>query len=95
MADTQFDIDYIARLARIRLSDSEKKVYAAQLTDILEYVEKLKELNTENIPSSTHPTPATNVMRSDVVKASLSTESALENAPEQIDRLFRTPKIIE
>ncbi len=94
MADTDFDIDYIARLARIHLSESERQVYASQLSKILEYVEKLKELDTENIPSTTHPIPTINVMRPDVPATSLST-TALENAPEQVDQLFRTPKIVD
>lgn len=95
MENADFNIDYTARLARIELTESERKEYGSQLADILRYVKKLQELNVEGVEPTAHPAPLRNVFRPDVTAPSLSTEEALKNAPRRDGRLFRTPKIVE
>ena len=95
MADGEFDISYTAKLARIELTDEEKKEFGAQLADVLQYVEKLKELDVEGISPTAHPVPLTNVTRVDEVRPSLSQEEALMNAPAQVNQLFLVPKIVD
>ncbi len=95
MADGDFDIGYTAKLARIELTDAEQKEYGAQLADVLQYVEKLKELNVDNVTPTAHPVPLTNVTREDKVQESISTEEALRNTPAKANQLFLVPKIVE
>lgn len=89
-------VRYLARLARIKLSDEEVKLFSHQLDDILAYVEKLNKLNIqkETLPMS-HPHPPSNPWRADEVKESLSSETALKNAPQRRGDFFQVPKIIE
>ena len=89
------DISYVAHLARIELSDAEKAKFAAQLKDILKYVEKLGELDVSNVEPTAHATPLTNVFRKDEVRPSIEIEKVLKNAPEQARDLFIVPKIVE
>ena len=95
MADGDFDISYTANLARIELTDEERQAFSAQLADVLQYVEKLKELDVDQVPPMAHPAPLTNVTRPDTVTPSLSQEEALKNAPAQANNLFLVPKIVE
>ena len=95
MADEAFDIRYTASLARIELSDSEQEAFGNQLADVLQYVEKLKELDVDGVNPTAHPAPLSNVTRTDAIGPSLPTEVALENAPAQGHRLFLVPKIVE
>ncbi len=95
MESADFNIDYTARLARIELTESERKKYGSQLADILRYVKKLQELNVEGVAPTAHPAPLRNVFRPDVAVPSISPEEALKNAPRRDGRLFRTPKIVE
>lgn len=95
MADTEFDIHYIARLARVELSAEEEERLGAQLAAVLQYVEKLKELDVEGIEPMAHPIPLVNVMRPDAVHPGLSHEEAMRNAPAEVSGLFSVPKIVE
>ncbi|MCS1408906.1 MAG: Glutamyl-tRNA(Gln) amidotransferase subunit C [Verrucomicrobia subdivision 3 bacterium] len=95
MASADFNIDYTAKLARIALTEAEQQEYGSQLAEVLQYVEKLNELNVADVMPTTHPTPLTNVTRPDVVTPSISTEAALMNAPAQVNQLFRVSKIVE
>lgn len=92
---TAIDVPYVALLARLSLSEEEQKKLAAQLQHILEYVDKLKELDVSNIEPTAHAVPITNVLRKDVVKPSIPTELALKNAPQKANNLFIVPKIVE
>ncbi len=85
----------MARLARLKLSEEEKKIFSHQLNEILEYMEKLKTLNTENIEPTFHPLPLSNVWREDKVKKTLPQEEVLGNAPEKERGYFKVPRIIE
>ena len=86
----------VARLSRIALSESEARTYQKQLRSILEYIKKIDLVDSKDIPPTSHPLEnLKNVFRKDVVRKSLTTEEALENAPDRKDDFFRVPKIIE
>jgi aspartyl-tRNA(Asn)/glutamyl-tRNA(Gln) amidotransferase subunit C len=95
MAEAQFDIKYVAHLARISLTPDEEKKLAAQLGGILGYIEKLKELDVTNVEPTAHAVPMVNVTRADELRPSLPHEEALRNAPRQANGLFIVPKIVE
>jgi aspartyl-tRNA(Asn)/glutamyl-tRNA(Gln) amidotransferase subunit C len=93
MAD--FNIKYIAHLARIALTPEEEKKLTAQLGNVLVYIEKLKELDVSNVEPTAHAVLLLNVTRVDEIGESLSQEEALRNAPAQANGLFIVPKIVE
>ncbi len=95
MAEPQFNIHYLAHLARIALTPDEETKLSAQLGNILGYIEKLKELNVSNVEPTAHAVPMINVTRPDEVRESLSCEDALRNAPAKANGLFIVPKIVE
>jgi aspartyl-tRNA(Asn)/glutamyl-tRNA(Gln) amidotransferase subunit C len=95
MASSEFDIQYVARLARIALTPDEEKKLAAQLGNILNYVEKLKELDVVSVEPTAHAVPMVNVTRADQIRPSLPHDEALRNAPAQANGLFIVPKIVE
>lgn len=90
----KFDIDHISRLARLKLSEAEKKAFSEQLKKILEFVEKLNELNTENVEPLYNVLDMQNVFREDTPKEGLKTEEALKNAPKRKGNFFRVPRVI-
>ena len=92
---SDFNIDYVAKLARIDLSPDEKARLGPQLEAILGYVAKLKEVNVEGVEPTAHAFPLVNVTRPDVVTGSLSNDEALRNAPAKAGGLFVVPKIVE
>ncbi len=89
------EVEHVARLARLALTEEEKELFSRQLSDILTYIQKLKELNTDGVPPTSHVLPLKNVFREDRVRPSLLRERSLSNAPEQEGGFFRVPKIIE
>ena len=95
MSITIKDVEHVANLARLDLSDAEKEQFAGQLSAILKYAEKLNELNTDGIEPTSHVLPLANVMRDDAVKPSWPIEKALRNAPEQEDDQFKVPAVLE
>jgi aspartyl-tRNA(Asn)/glutamyl-tRNA(Gln) amidotransferase subunit C len=88
------EVEHVALLARLKLSAEEKEVFTSQLNAILEYMEKLNELDTRTIEPTFHMVPHHNTMREDGVKESLPQEVSLENAPDRSQGCFRVPKII-
>lgn len=92
---TDFDVKYVANLARIALSPDEEKKISAQINDILGYIEKLKELDVANVEPTAHAVPLINVFRADEIRPSISNEEALRNAPSKANGLFLVPKIVE
>lgn len=88
------EVEHVALLARLELTDAEKEVYTEQLNAILEYVGKLNELDTENVEPMAHVLPLTNVFREDKVFPGLSQAEALANAPAQQEGQFKVPRII-
>jgi aspartyl-tRNA(Asn)/glutamyl-tRNA(Gln) amidotransferase subunit C len=91
----KLDVEHIAHLARLALTDSEKEKFAAQLAGILSYVEKLRELDTSGIEPTSHVVTIGNVVREDKVSPSLAQDEALMNAPDRAGNLYRVPRIIE
>ena len=87
-------VRYIAHLSRLELTPEEEEKFTRQLGDILSYVEKLREVDTTNIPPTSHVLPLKNVFREDKLSFSLSPNEALSNAPDRKDNLFKVPKII-
>lgn len=94
MALTIKEVEHVALLARLSLSDEEKKVFAEQLGAILGYVEKLNELDTEGVEPLAHILPVFNVFREDEVKPSTPQEEILSNGPLTEDGYYKVPKII-
>lgn len=82
-------------LARLSLTEEEKELFGVQLSSILDYMEKLNELDTENIEPTSHVISLSNVMREDVPRDSIPRKDALSNAPDRTDIFYRVPKIIE
>ncbi|MBW7456151.1 Asp-tRNA(Asn)/Glu-tRNA(Gln) amidotransferase subunit GatC [Paenibacillus sepulcri] len=95
MSITLKDVEHVANLARLELSAQEKEQFTGQMNAILKYAEKLNELNTDNVEPTSHVLPVINVMREDVVKPSVSVETALKNAPDDEDGQFKVPAVLE
>jgi len=95
MATSDFNVRYVAHLARLKLSADEEQQLGTQLGDILGYIEKLKEVDVSGVEPTAHPFPLVNVARPDEARPSLSHEDALRNAPQQTAGLFAVPKIVE
>ena len=88
-------VRHVARLSRISLTDKELGLYSRQIAGILDYINKLNELDTAKTPPTSHPLDTLrNVFRKDAVKDSLPVESALRNAPKRNGDFFSVPKII-
>jgi aspartyl-tRNA(Asn)/glutamyl-tRNA(Gln) amidotransferase subunit C len=89
------DVEYIARLARLKLSEKEKEQFTHQLKRIIDYVAKLEELDTGKIEPTAHVLPLKNVMRKDEVRPSIERETVLKLAPKVEKGLIKVPRIIE
>ena len=85
----------IARLAHLRLSEAEVESLAHDMTSILDYVHKLDELDTGEVPPATHAVPLGTLWRDDEMREGLGVDRALANAPERLGDGFGVPKIIE
>ena len=94
MALTRDEVLHVANLARLSLLPEEVELFTRQLNDILAYVEKLQELDTAGVPPLAHVIPVFNVFREDEVKAGLSREAALDNAPVREEGAFVVPRVI-
>jgi len=88
------EVEHVALLARLKLSEEEKEVFTSQLNAILDYMEKLNALDTGAIEPTFHVVSHCNTMREDEVQGSLPQEASLENAPDRAQGCFRVPKII-
>ncbi|MBS4029634.1 MAG: Asp-tRNA(Asn)/Glu-tRNA(Gln) amidotransferase subunit GatC [Ignavibacteriales bacterium] len=91
---TKYDVDNIAKLARLDFPDSEKEKLTEKFNDILKMMDKLNELDTTNIEPLTHILPLQNVFREDVTKESEPREDILKNAPSATEEFFKVPKVI-
>ena len=85
----------VAKLARLELTEAEIEEFTGQLGAILEYVEKMNELDTAGVEPLAHCLPIANVFRPDDVRESLGTEKTLANAPQRDGSFFKVPKILE
>ena len=89
------DVEHVARLARLALSESERARMREQLSSILQYIDKLKAIDVEGVEPTSHAVPLVNVMRDDEPGPCLPQADALANAPDRVGELFRVPRIIE
>ena len=89
------DVEHVARLARLSLDEAELERTRAQLSTILEYIDKLRELDTDAVEPTAHAVPLVNVMREDTVEPCFPREAMLANAPDPAGEFFRVPRIIE
>ena len=89
------EVEHIADLARLALSDEEVARYQEQLSAILEHFEHLQELETKDIPPTATVLPLRSVMRADEARSPLERERVLENAPEAKDGCFKVPAVLE
>ena len=93
--NSNLDVAYVARLARINLTEDESKTFQKQLHDVLKYVEKLRQLDVTGIDAAAHALPAFNVFREDAPRDWFTAKQALSNAPRQANGLFVVPKVVE
>ncbi len=92
---SESDVRHIAHLARLNPMDDEVKLFATQLSAILQYVEQLNEVDTTDVPPTAHALPVHNVFRADEPHRSLSPDEALANAPQRDGQFFAVPKVLE
>ena len=88
------EVEHVAKLARLEITETEKEAFSQQLSAILTYVEKLNQLKTEGVEPTATVLGQTNVFREDKARPSLPVEKAVANAPESADGFFVVPKII-
>ena len=89
------DVVYVARLARINLSQEEANAFQKQLGDVLKYVEKLRHADVSHVEAAAHALPIFNVFREDEPRDWFTAEQALSNAPRKANDLFIVPKVVE
>lgn len=95
MALTSEEIEHIARLARLQLTDDQKELYREQLSHILDYIAKLRQLDTANVPPTAGGGLTQMELRPDASRPSLPTKLLLENAPDAEDDQFKIPPVFE
>jgi aspartyl-tRNA(Asn)/glutamyl-tRNA(Gln) amidotransferase subunit C len=94
-AITREEVEHLARLARLQLSDAEIDHYAGQLDVILQSVARVSEVADADIPPTSHPIPMVNVFRDDVVRPGLDRDAVAAGAPAWEDDRFRVPRILD
>ena len=87
------DVEHVAKLARLALSDEEKEMFTHQLGDVLAHVEKMNEVDTTDVIPMNHPIDFSNVMREDVKIYENTREELMQNAPDVEGEFFKVPKI--
>ncbi len=92
---TREQVEHVANLARLQLTEEEAQGYTKDLNAILQFANKLNELDTSDVPPTSHATDVKNVMREDVNRPSLPREVALKNAPDQEDGQIKVPAVFE
>lgn len=95
MAAGDFNVKYVAHLARLTLTPEEETKLGAQLGNIIGFVEQLKSVDVSNVEPTAHAVPTVNVTRADEVRPSLPQDEAMRNAPAKSGGLFVVPKIVE
>lgn len=94
MAISKADVEHVAWLARLALTEEEKERFTQQLGVILEHAQKIAELDAADVPPTSHVVPLRNVFREDKVTECLPREKALSNAPKQEKGAFVVPRIV-
>ena len=94
--NTNFDVGYVAALARLNLTGDEAKTYQDQLDSILSYIEELSQIDVEGIEPTAHPAPVLDRLREDDAPAfSIPQDAVLANAPDQAMDQIRVPKVVD
>ncbi|MCQ2740109.1 MAG: Asp-tRNA(Asn)/Glu-tRNA(Gln) amidotransferase subunit GatC [bacterium] len=93
MMITVKDVEHVAKLARLELTDDEKEKFTKQLGDVLKHVDAMNEVDTSNVQPMAHAIDFVNVMRDDKVFYEQSKKELMSNAPYEEDGFFRVPKI--
>lgn len=89
------EVDHIAKLARLKLTDSEREIYCEQLSAILDYVEKMRSVDTKSVEATSQVTGLINIFQPDEIEASNISEELLAQAPTRSDGHLKIPKIFE
>jgi aspartyl-tRNA(Asn)/glutamyl-tRNA(Gln) amidotransferase subunit C len=92
---TPEQVRHIARLARLGIEDAEVDRFAGQLSEILDYFERLRQVDTDDVPPTAHTLPLHNVFRDDVPAPSMEPEQTLANAPKREGDLFRVRAVLD
>ena len=87
------DVEHVAKLARLELTEEEKELYTKQLGDVLKYVDQMNEIDTSNVKPMTQVIDFVNVMREDKVEYEHTKEELMANAPDEENGFFKVPKI--
>lgn len=87
------DVEHVAKLARLELTEEEKELYTRQLGDVLKYVDQMNEVDTSNVKPMCQVIDFVNVMRDDKVVYEQTKEELMANAPEEENGFFKVPKI--
>ncbi len=95
MEQPRIDVSYIARLAKLELSEDETARFSEDLNQILAYVAQLEQWDTTGVAPMYNPLPTPDALRADLPGESLSNEDAIANAPAALDGQFRVPKVVE
>ena len=88
------DIEHLAKLARLKLTDAEKELFSKQMGTVIKYIEKLSELDTKNVEPTAHVLGLNNVFRDDAVKKSLTVQDPINDFPAHSKGHYEVPKII-
>ena len=89
------DVEHVAKLARLAVSEEEKEMFAHQLADIVGYIELLNEVNTDNVKPMSHAIPINNVVRDDIAENNYDREEMLAISPSEEDGFIHVPNIID
>ena len=92
---SDLDAAYVAKLARVNLTEDEAELFQNQLNDVLRYIEKLRQADVNNVEPAAHLLPMFNVFREDAPHDWFTAEQALSNAPRKANNLFIVPKVVE
>ena len=92
---SEIDVAYVAKLARLNLSEDETRLFQRQLGDVLKYAEKLREVDVSHVEAAAHAIPVFNVFREDEPRDWFTAEEALSNAPRKANNLFIVTKVVE
>lgn len=95
MSISREELEHVARLARLELTEEEIALFRGQLAAVLERAQRIQSLPLDDVPPTAHPIELTNVFREDAVLPCLLPDQVLENAPEREGDLFRVPRILE
>lgn len=92
---TPEQVEHVALLARLKLSEEERERFTTQLNSILEHFEQLQQIDTEAVPPMSHALPMSNVLREDEPRKPMPREDSLRNAPQQARGCFQVPRVLE